>query len=363
MHGPIRYDKNTDKAPKLTGYDTGGLDALGDKLMKGAPKGVAPGGNDNAKDPSLLEGIGKAAAAMRAITKAPLDAAVSQIPGVNAAAKIPGKLYEGAAHYVPNAIKDARVAGYRVGDAVDAAAQTFSPVSLDPNATPADHAEQAALAWSGGKLLGKAAGALGKHGGKIVDGIGLGTAFGPDAVSGAADHAARMFGREVPSLAAAGEARALSPRALLPREVNAPQVSQMAAGGPGRSWPGAAWDGVKGSAGWVKGKTWDQLPRTARAQATRRLGDAAVLVPLAGAGLAGYGFAQYMGRKAAEAYDRTQDDPITRERINNIGKNSERMKKQSADAYREAAEYLKQKRKKNAEREAADLKRKQQGAN
>ena len=347
LHGPIRYDKNTDKAPKLTGYDTGGLDALGDKLMKGAPKGAAAGGNDNAKDPSLLEGIGRAAGDMRTITKAPLDAAASKVPGANTLAKMPGQMYEGAARYVPNAIKDARVGGYRVGDAVDAAAQAFSPVSLDPNATPADQAEQAAMVFSGGKVLGKAAGALGKHGGKIIDGIGLGATFGPDAVSGAADHAARMFGREVPSLAAAGEARALSPRAM-----HVPQRSNMAASGPGSGgntpWydmPGVdktpAWkkapdqfkgmaSGIKREPGRIK-KAWDWINDN-RALSIVAGGGLATGTALSIAGLGA------VGRRIATENAANNLSPDIKKKMEGRESIAERQKRLSDAAYKRAAE-------------------------
>jgi len=247
INGPVRYDKPSEgeksgslrssikppvstNSPKLQApapnlslsggmkqAEAKALESFADSVKKGTPDG--PKHVDSAKDPSLLEGMGRAFNDLRTVTKAPIDAATSYIPGVHAGAKIPGKLYEGAAKLVPDAIKDARILGHRVGDAADAVAQTFSPVSLDPNATPADHLEQAAMAWSGGKLLGKGAQALGKHGGKIVNGAGLGAMFGPDAVAGAADHVARMFGREVPSMATAGGPRLPAPHTPAPRPV------------------------------------------------------------------------------------------------------------------------------------------------
>lgn len=225
---PIRYDKLSSKeggqkpkpsgAPSLslsggmTAGEAKAFDAFANGVKKGTPTG--PRHVDSAKDPSLLEGMGRAANDLRTITKAPIDAAASKVPGAHAAARIPGRVYEGAAKLVPDAVKDARIGGYRLGDATDSLAQTFSPVSLDPNATPADHAEQLALAWSGGKLLGKGAQALGKHGGKVVNGLGASAALGPEAIANATDHAARMFGREVPSMATAGGPKVPAPRAV-----------------------------------------------------------------------------------------------------------------------------------------------------
>lgn len=371
MHGPIRYEKpagnvSPDEYRNHMMQQAQQSQAYAEQQRKAHPtQAPAP----KPETPGFWETYWQVPGKLLDVAKDKIDPHTDKVPGLHALSRAPGTVYEGVAKAIPQGIKDINIAGYRLGDAADAVAQTFSPVSLDPKATPTDHAAQFGMAWSGQKALGKGAQALGKHGGKIINGAGLGAMFGPDAVAGAADHAARMFGREVPSMAAAGGPRlGIAPHTPAPRPM--PQKANMAGGKPGDPVPWYDAPGVDKTPAWQKApeqfKSFkDSMPTPEKKPGLIKRGadylaknpGAAVLAApiIGGAGATAIGT---LGMGARLGYNAYQDwkNPEVNKRIRETQKSvGDRSKRLREAAYKEAAQ------RKEAERQRDIQRRQQQG--
>jgi len=358
MHGPIRYEKPASDPAPGTGVSP---DEYRNHMMQRAQQSRAYAEQQSKahptqapapkpETPGFWETYWQVPGKLLDVAKDKIDPHTDKVPGLHALSRAPGTVYEGAAKAIPQGIKDINIAGYRLGDAADAVAQTFSPVSLDPKATPTDHAAQFGMAWSGGKVLGKGAQALGKHGGKIVNGAGLGAMFGPDAVAGAADHAARMFGREVPSMAAAGGPRlGIAPHTPAPRPM--PQKANMAGGGGG-SGPGPS-PGPKKKPGRLQ-EAYDSIPLP---DFVKQGIAGAVSIPVLsniGNGISGLLGNQNVSRSSRERAERENAPPTARDR-----ERSERGYRDAEAVPKTSDRYLvtQQNRKKKAEKERLEQER------